>query len=89
MKNWKHKESGPICHCGQKTYIDISDKPLLICLNHTNDEGYCWRMPAVRPKNWPNLSEEEMEALVKNGYQEYLADHIATQDIKTLRELED
>ena len=68
---WQDKEKGPECFCGMPTRVFLTnDKPALLCLFHTNEEGAMFPLPAERPENWPNLSTEEMVSLVNRGIEE-------------------
>lgn len=64
-------EPGPECGCGMPTYVkrsggDESGSPFLLCLFHDDgtDAGAMWPLPEEKPDNWPNLSEDEMNALI-------------------------
>jgi hypothetical protein len=69
--NWS-KESGPKCPCGMPTFVDVDDEgnANLICIFHTYDSGAIWPLPKSRPDNWPNLSDNEIDALIELGFKE-------------------
>ncbi len=74
---WVKGESGPQCTCGWPTVVCVlEDGVHLMCFGHTKAEGAMWPLPNDKPENWPNLSDEEMQALVEKGDAEH--NHIET-----------
>ena len=66
---WVNTEPGPTCKCGWPTAVSVSKGrlPILWCFGHTKEAGAMWPLPNDKPGNWPNLSDEEMQALIVKG----------------------
>lgn len=77
MSTWIHRETGPKCHCGWPTTTVLADDEgfELFCLGHTKSAGAVFPLPSERPKNWPHLSAEELDAVMEAGQVHYDALH--------------
>jgi hypothetical protein len=72
MNNWQNGEEGPTCFCGWPTYVVMTDGLAnLMCFGHTKAEGAMFPLPKNKPEKWPNMSHEEMQALVEQGVKEH------------------
>ena len=73
---WTHGEPGPKCFCGRDTNVMIcaDGKVNLMCLAHTKEETALFPLPATRPEKWPDMTNEEMQALVDQGFLEHERD---------------
>jgi hypothetical protein len=72
---WMDTERGPTCACGMPTYVSLVDVgqqklPILVCFAH-NGSGASFYLPSERPEAWPNLTGQEMVALVDRGAEEH------------------
>lgn len=74
MGQWINKEKGPTCFCGMPTCVIVSEdgnQVDLMCLFHTSLEGAMFPLPKDgRPDKWPDMTNEEMCALVDAGIEE-------------------
>ena len=71
---WTDKEEGPTCYCGMPTVVVVDEdgKADLLCIFHTQAAGALFRLPRdKRPDNWPNLTDDEVDALMAEGQLEY------------------
>jgi hypothetical protein len=71
--NWTHGEKGPECYCGMPTGVVVSEdgkRADLLCIFHTNEAGAMFPLPAERPANWPELSEEDLTKCMVQGQAE-------------------
>lgn len=56
--------------CGKATVVVINNgKASLLCFAHTKQEAAFFPLPKDRPTHWPNLTNEEMVALVDAGHE--------------------
>lgn len=81
MSEWQ-EEPGPNCFCGWPTFVSLVEVgsktlPILVCIGHTREAGATFCLPSDRPDHWPNLSNEEMQALVERGIAEHQAEEEA------------
>lgn len=70
MSKWIDKEEGPECFCGMPTavYVREDGEANLLCIFHSYDAGALFPLPKDgKPDNWPNISREELNALMKQG----------------------
>ena len=70
MSKWIDKEHGPECFCGSPTsvYLSSDDTAGLVCIFHDTDAGALFPLPKdARPDNWPNITREELNMLMKLG----------------------
>ena len=73
MAEWVKSEKGPDCYCGNPTIVHVADdgRAMLICFFHTKEEGASFALPkGGRPDKWPEVSHDEMQALVERGIAE-------------------
>lgn len=74
---WTDREPGPNCYCGMPTCVVIvDDLPSLMCIFHSRDSGTMFPLPKGRPAKWPEMTDEEMKALVDQG----IAEHDAAEE---------
>lgn len=74
---WQDREKGPECFCGAPTCVVVSKdgRVDLLCFFHTYEAGAMFPLPRNdRPENWPNLTSDEMSALVDKGIEEQKAE---------------
>lgn len=75
---WQDREKGPECYCGAPTCVIMSQdgkRVDLLCFFHTREEGAMFALPRNdRPEHWPNLTSDEMVALVNKGIEEQKAE---------------
>ncbi len=72
MSKWI-KEKGPECYCGMPTgvHVDEDGKAWLLCIFHTNEAGAMFPLPKDgRPDNWPEVTPEELNAIMLKGQEE-------------------
>jgi hypothetical protein len=68
---WIDGESGPTCLCGWPTIVTVTETgPVLLCFGHSKHAGRSWRLPKERPDNWPDLTDDEMETVIREGLAE-------------------
>lgn len=69
---WINKEPGPTCTCGNPTWVRVGKEgwATLLCVLHTPAEGAFFDLPSEKPDKWPNMTNDEMDELVKLGSQE-------------------
>jgi len=70
---WKNGEKGPTCFCGMPTAVVVDEEGSvnLLCVFHTSLAGALFPLPKdKRPDKWPEMTDEEMVALVDAGYEE-------------------
>ena len=73
MSKWIDKEHGPECFCGMPTgvYVDSDGKAGLLCIFHDTEAGAIFPLPKDgRPDNWPDISREELNEIMKRGSEE-------------------
>lgn len=72
MSAWIDKERGPECFCGMPTGVHVIDgKAWLMCIFHEYEAGAMFPLPKdERPDNWPDISREELNAIMKRGAEE-------------------
>lgn len=69
---WTHGEPGPDCFCGWPTVVWVIDGlASVMCFGHTKAEGALFPLPSRRPDKWPDVTHEEMAALVEEGMREH------------------
>ncbi len=72
--NWTHGEKGPECFCGMPTGVVVSEdgkRVDLLCIFHSYEAGAMFPLPVNgRPENWPNVTNDEIKALVEAGIAE-------------------
>jgi len=52
-------------------YVDEDGKAGLLCIFHKREEGAIFPLPReARPDNWPDITNEELDALMKLGAEE-------------------
>jgi hypothetical protein len=72
MSKWIDHEKGPECFCSMPTGVIVHEDGTadLLCIMHTYEAGAMFPLPAERPDNWPDLSREELNALMIKGAEE-------------------
>lgn len=73
MSKWIDKERGPECFCGMPTgvYVSSDGQASLLCIFHEKEAGALFPLPKDgRPDNWPDISREELNAIMKQGSEE-------------------
>lgn len=77
MSKWIAHEKGPECYCGMLTgvYVNSDGQAGLLCIFHETEAGAIFPLPKnARPDNWPELSREELNALMKLGAEQDAAE---------------